>query len=66
MAIPTTELSDSFDQWRQNTNTNASNIGDVATLTTTATNLTDAVNEATQIGQVISDNSIAMAIALGG
>jgi hypothetical protein len=70
MTIPVTELGNSFDQWRVNTNQNGVDIGDTATLATTSTNLTDAVNEnklfTEQIVQTINDNSIAMSIALGG
>jgi|LWDU01.1.fsa_nt_gi hypothetical protein len=66
MTIPVTELSDSFDQWRVNTNQNGTNIGDTATLATTSTNLTDAINETQNLAQAVNDNSIAMAIALGG
>ena len=66
MTIPVTQPGDTFDQWRQNTNTNADNIGDIDNLVTQANNLTDAINESQNIAQVVRDNSIAMAIALGG
>jgi len=74
MTIPVTELSDSFDHWRINTNLNGTNIGDIATLTTISTNLTDAVNEheilindnTNAILNISGDSAVAMAIALGG
>jgi hypothetical protein len=66
MTIPVTELGNSFDQWRVNTNQNSTDIGDTTTLVTTSTNLTDAVNETQNVAQAVNDNSIAMSIALGG
>lgn len=66
MTIPVTELGNSFDQWRVNTNQNSADIGDTSTLVTQANNLTDAVNETQTVAQTVNDNSIAMSIALGG
>jgi O6-methylguanine-DNA--protein-cysteine methyltransferase len=66
MTIPVTELGNSFDQWRVNTNQNGVDIGDTSTLVTQANNLTDAINETQSVAQAVNDNSIAMSIALGG
>jgi hypothetical protein len=61
MAIRNVSTTDTFEEWRVETNEIASDTGDVSTLTSTATNLTDAVNEKEQTG-----TATAMAIALGG
>jgi hypothetical protein len=45
MAIRNVDPVNSFEQWRQETNSIASDAGDVSTLTPTATNLTSAINE---------------------
>jgi len=45
MAVTTVLENDTFDEWRQKTNTISTNLGDAATLTTTATNAVAAVNE---------------------
>lgn len=51
MAITNVADTDTFDQWRVKTNTIATDLGDIATLTTTATNAAGAVLElATEIG----------------
>jgi len=46
MAIATTTIDDTFDQWRRNTNSNSINIGDIATLNAvfSATDLVTAIN----------------------
>jgi hypothetical protein len=75
MAVRNVDPSNSFEQWRQETNSIASDSGDVSTLTTTATNLTAAVNEndadiTTNTTAITTKEDIgvavAMAIALGG
>jgi hypothetical protein len=45
MAITSVSENDTFDQWRVKTNTISTNLGDAATLTTTATNAVAAINE---------------------
>jgi len=45
MAITNVADTDTFDQWRVKTNTIASDLGDIATLTTAATNAAAAVVE---------------------
>jgi|LWDU01.1.fsa_nt_gi tRNA C32,U32 (ribose-2'-O)-methylase TrmJ len=45
MAIRNVALTNSFEEWRVETNEIASDAGDVLTLTTVATNLTDGINE---------------------
>jgi hypothetical protein len=45
MAVTNVSENDTFDEWRQKTNTVSTNLGDAATLTTTATNAVAAVNE---------------------
>ena len=45
MAVTNVSQSETFDQWRVKTNTIATNLGDSATLTTTATNAVGGVNE---------------------
>lgn len=45
MAITNVSGEDTFDEWRSKTNTISTNLGDAATLTTTATNAVAAVNE---------------------
>lgn len=63
MAIVTTGLDDTFDQWRQNTNTTANSTGDLTLLSTTdKTNVVAAINETAVNGNSFS---VAMAIALG-
>jgi tRNA C32,U32 (ribose-2'-O)-methylase TrmJ len=75
MAIRNVALTNSFEEWRVETNEIASDAGDVLTLTTVATNLTDGINEqelkittnATNI--TLKEDigvAVAMAIALGG
>jgi ribosomal protein S15P/S13E len=80
MAVRNTAVSSTFEGWRTDTNNIGADAGDVATLTTTATNLTAAINEhetdiatnATNIAantiaaSQASGDSVAMAIALGG
>jgi hypothetical protein len=45
MAITNVSQSNTFDQWRVKTNTIATDLGDTATLTTTATTAVGGVNE---------------------
>jgi hypothetical protein len=45
MAVTNVSQSETFDQWRVKTNTIATNLGDNATLTTTATTAVGGVNE---------------------
>ena len=45
MAVTNVSENDTFDTWRQKTNTISTNLGDTAALTTTATNAVAAVNE---------------------
>jgi hypothetical protein len=45
MAVTNVSQSETFDQWRVKTNTIATNLGDSATLTTTATTAVGGVNE---------------------
>ena len=45
MAITNVSENDTFDQWRVKTNTISTDLGDAATLTTTATNAVAAINE---------------------
>lgn len=45
MAVTNVSQSETFDQWRVKTNTIATNLGDAATLTTTATTAVGGVNE---------------------
>ena len=45
MSIPSTSLNSTFNTWRTNTNTTATNLGDVALLTTSAGTAVGAVNE---------------------
>jgi len=45
MAVTNVSQSETFDQWRVKTNTIATNLGDSATLTTTATTAIGGVNE---------------------
>ena len=45
MAVTVVQQTNSFDQWRVKTNTIASDLGDAATLTTTAKNAAAAINE---------------------
>jgi hypothetical protein len=75
MAVRNVDPSNSFEQWRVETNEIATDAGDVSTLTTTATNLTAAVNEndadITSNATAITTKedigvATAMAIALGG
>jgi hypothetical protein len=75
MAVRNVDPSNSFEQWRVETNEIATDAGDVSTLTTTATNLTAAVNEndadiTTNTTAITTKEDIgvatAMAIALGG
>ena len=66
MAVRNTPSNSTFEAWRVETNEIATDAGDVATLTTTATNLTAAINEhETDIAAQTGD-AVAMAIALGG
>jgi hypothetical protein len=80
MSIIETNITDSFNQWRLNTNQIGNDVGDMALLDTTdKTSLVDAVNEvndatSTLAGTVSSmessiqaatDNAVVMAIALG-
>jgi hypothetical protein len=59
MAVTTVELSDAVTSWVNKTNTIASDLGDAATLTTTATNLVAAINEInTQLNKVDSADVI--------
>ena len=48
MSVVVVNLTDSIDIWRQKTNSNGANIGDIDTLVTqpTQTNCVDAINEA--------------------
>jgi hypothetical protein len=75
MAVRNTPPSSTFEEWRQETNEIATDAGDVSTLSTTATNLTGAVNE--HEGDITTNTAaiatkeqvgvaVAMAIALGG
>ncbi len=75
MAIRNVALTNSFEEWRVETNEIASDAGDVLTLTTVATNLTDGINEQTLKITTNATNitlkedigvAVAMAIALGG
>jgi len=45
MAVTNVSQSETFDQWRVKTNTVSTNLGDAATLTTTATTAVGGVNE---------------------
>ena len=45
MAVTNVSQSETFDQWRVKTNTIATNLGDAATLTTSATTAVGGVNE---------------------
>ena len=45
MAVTNVSQSETFDQWRVKTNTIATNLGDSATLTTSATTAVGGVNE---------------------
>lgn len=45
MAVVVVNTTDSLEQWRQKTNTISTNLGDPASLTTTATDVVGAVNE---------------------
>jgi len=45
MAVVVVNTTDSLDQWRQKTNIISTNLGDPASLTTTATDVVGAVNE---------------------
>ena len=59
MAVTTINLSDPVTTLVTKTNTISSNLGDVATLSTTATNLVAAINEInTQVGKVDSADVI--------
>ena len=45
MAVTVVNITDSLDQWRSKTNTISTNLGDTATITTTATNVVGGLNE---------------------
>ena len=45
MAVTNVSQSNTFDQWRVSTNTIATNLGDIATINTTATTAIGGVNE---------------------
>lgn len=59
MAVTEVQLSDAVTSWVNKTNTIASDLGDAATLSTTATNLVAAINEInTQVNKVDSADVI--------
>ena len=66
MAVRNTAVSSTFEGWRTDTNNIGADAGDVSTLTTTATNLTAAINEHETDIAAQSGDAVAMAIALGG
>ena len=66
MAVRNTPISATFEEWRQETNDIAADAGDVSTLTTTASDLTGAINENNAAVEAASGDAVAMAIALGG
>ena len=64
MAVRNTLPSTTFEEWRVETNEIATDSGDVTTLATSASNLTDAINEHETAKEQVGV-AVAMAIALG-
>lgn len=65
MAIVTVEKTDTFDIWRQKTNTISINIGDLDLLTTpSATDIVDAINSLMEYAEDNTRRSIIIGLAL--